>query len=267
MAKEFDWIKFYPDDWNGDPELATCSLSAQGFLARLMAVLHRSATYGYLLVNGSEPPPRDLSKALGIAPNTCRACLKELENRGVLKRDKVGLYSKRMVIDQQKREAAQEAGRKGGNPELLKGGVKGGVKHRVKPELRRRKKKEEGEYTPAFLHFWKEYPRKTEKQKAFRAWKARMAEDVLTADLIRAATLYAKSSNGTETKFIKYPATFLGPDRHWEEVLEAAKEPEKPKLKLPDCPICDNNRLRYIDPQKPELGCVQCECVAKEEVA
>jgi len=139
MARRYDWIKFYPDDWNGDLELATCSLPAQGLMARLLGVLHRSEPYGYLLCNGSTPAPRDIAKALGIAPNTYRACLAELLEKGALKRDEIGIYSARMVRDQQEREAAAEAGKRGGNPLLVKGGVKGTlkdrVKGRVKPEL------------------------------------------------------------------------------------------------------------------------------------
>lgn len=114
------WIKFYPDIWNGDLELASCSLASQGFLARLLAVCHRSNPYGYVLSNGRAASMKMLSKGLGIHPRTCEMCIKELEDAGVLKRDEVGLYSKRLRSEWEKRQQAIKDGKRGGNPDLLK---------------------------------------------------------------------------------------------------------------------------------------------------
>lgn len=146
MAK-YNWIKFYPDDWNGDLALAACSYRAQGVYARLIAVLHRSEPYGYLLRNGSEPSPSEVSRATGIPPNTYRASLRELLDNGVLKRDEIGIYSARMVRDQQKREEASKVGKRGGNPALVNQGVnpmvKGGVNPRDKLDIRIRNREED----------------------------------------------------------------------------------------------------------------------------
>ena len=135
MASRDPWIKFYPDDWNGDIALASCSLAAQGLLVRLIAVMHRSDPYGYLLCNGSEPRPADIARALGIAPNTYHACLRELLEKGVLKRDEIGIYYERMVLDQRKREQARKHGVKGGNPALMQKGLTPTLNHRVNPTL------------------------------------------------------------------------------------------------------------------------------------
>jgi len=138
VVARYNWIKFYPDDWNADIALASCSYRTQGVYARLIAVLHRSDPYGYLLSNGSEPSPSDISRATGIPSNTYRASLRELIEKGVLKRDEIGIYSARMVRDQRKREEAQEIGKRGGNPMLVNQGVnpkvKGGVNRGVNLE-------------------------------------------------------------------------------------------------------------------------------------
>ncbi len=110
------WIKFYPDVWNGDLELASCSLASQGFFARLISVLHRSYPYGYLCDNCTITA---LSRGLGVHHKTCIKCLKELEESGVLKRDKFGLYSKRMRLEWEKRQQAISDGKRGGNPNIL----------------------------------------------------------------------------------------------------------------------------------------------------
>ena len=68
-------------------------------------------------------------------------------------------------------------------------------------------------YPPEFEQFWQQYPRQTEKKRAFRVWRARIKENVDTRDLIQAAEHYATHCHRrrTELEFIKHPSTFLGP--------------------------------------------------------
>jgi len=75
---------------------------------------------------------------------------------------------------------------------------------------------------PAFEMFWSEYPKKMEKQKSYRMWKARRKEGLTSEDLLVAAINYADAcrNQGTEQKFIKYPATFLGPDKLFTEWIK-----------------------------------------------
>ncbi|MFA4972868.1 MAG: hypothetical protein WC683_09660 [bacterium] len=127
MARAGSWIKFYPDDWNNDVALMSCSLKSQAVFIRLFSVLIRSEPYGFLVQNGCKMNAKQLSNVLGLNTKQIQNALDELLKAGVLKQDKRGIYSKRMVLDQQRREQAQEYGKKGGNPWLVKGGVKGGV--------------------------------------------------------------------------------------------------------------------------------------------
>ncbi len=84
------------------------------------------------------------------------------------------------------------------------------------------------EYTADFEAFWKVYPRRREKRRAWRVWQARIKEKVQPSVLITAARAYAASCKGTEERFLKHAATFLGPDRPFEEYASTAKnEPER----------------------------------------
>lgn len=76
-------------------------------------------------------------------------------------------------------------------------------------------------YSPEFEEFWSVYPRKVEKLRAYKCWQARMREKVPPSDLIAAARHYAEKClrEGTEEKFIKHPATFLGPTRPYEDYI------------------------------------------------
>ena len=76
------------------------------------------------------------------------------------------------------------------------------------------------EYSADFEAFWKAYPRKKEKRRAWRVWKTRIRERVAPADLIQAATNYAATCRGKEERYVKLAATFLGPDRPYEEYLK-----------------------------------------------
>ncbi|MEW5953259.1 MAG: replication protein [Bacillota bacterium] len=71
------------------------------------------------------------------------------------------------------------------------------------------------EYTLDFLRFWAAYPRKNDKRKAFRCWQARLKEGLAASDLLAAAENYAAycKKHGTEERYVKHAATFLGPDR------------------------------------------------------
>jgi hypothetical protein len=75
-----------------------------------------------------------------------------------------------------------------------------------------------GRYTDGFEAFWKAYPRRVNKAKAFRAWKS-AAETVSEEILIDAARRYAKyhEAVGTDQQYIKHPTTWLN-GGEWDSV-------------------------------------------------
>lgn len=77
------------------------------------------------------------------------------------------------------------------------------------------------EYSADFKTFWKFYPRKKEKGKAWRVWRTRMREKVPASDMIMAAQNYALGCKGTDDKYIKLAATFIGPDKPYKDYLDA----------------------------------------------
>jgi hypothetical protein len=87
------------------------------------------------------------------------------------------------------------------------------------PDDLKEKRVQSNDYTQAFETFWTVYPRKKEKKKAFGVWKTRIREGVTDELLIKCATNYAGSvqAEGTEERYIKHAATFLGPTKPYEE--------------------------------------------------
>ena len=95
-------------------------------------------------------------------------------------------------------------------------------------------------YTDGFEAFWKAYPRRVNKAKAFRAWKS--ATETVSEDiLIDAAKRYAAyhDSVGTGQQYIKHPTTWLN-GGEWDSIpaipslLRKPPTPEYESLHIDD---------------------------------
>ena len=77
-------------------------------------------------------------------------------------------------------------------------------------------------YTCAFEQLWNAYPRKKEKAKAYKCYKARLADGFSEDELLLAVKRYADECkrNHTDERYIKLGATFLGPNTPFLDYLE-----------------------------------------------
>ena len=84
-------------------------------------------------------------------------------------------------------------------------------------------------YTCAFAEFWKEYPRKKEKAKAYKCYQARLKDGYSEEELLTSAKAYKKEceERNTEERYIKLPATFLGASTPFIDYLKKEQEEEK----------------------------------------
>lgn len=115
------YMQFYPGDWLSDPALRACSMAAKGLWIDLLCLMWESPERGVLRTkSGSKTVPNRVAKMLGLKPFSCQKLIQELEENGVLSRDENGeIFSRRMVREEELRKVRQEAGRKGGNPNLV----------------------------------------------------------------------------------------------------------------------------------------------------
>jgi hypothetical protein len=99
-------LQFYTADWESD-SIAGCTLAAQGLWLRLICVMHTSRSYGCLESDGKPIPDELLFRRLGcVSIEEYRGLLAELFSAGVPSRRPDGvIYSRRMVRDQQARDA------------------------------------------------------------------------------------------------------------------------------------------------------------------
>lgn len=111
--RSLPWLQFYPSDWLSD-SVAGCSLAAQGLWLRMLFVAHNSQNYGYLEMDGRPIPDEQLFRRCGCSSvEEYRSLFAELQAAGVPSRTPEGVvYSRRMVRDQQERDATAARVRK-----------------------------------------------------------------------------------------------------------------------------------------------------------
>lgn len=90
-----------------------------------------------------------------------------------------------------------------------------------------------GDFTADFEEFWKAYPKpkNPDKTPTRKKYEALRKKGVSGDDLLKAAQGYARSTQGTDPRYIKHGATFLGPQEPWRDYLN---EPEPVSDEPPD---------------------------------
>lgn len=125
---EHRWLKFWPQDWEGDECLKVCSLAARGLWIAMICLMNRATPYGHLLINGRAPTDRKLAALVGASEKEVTAALRELEEEGVFSRTPEGvIVSRRMLKDKVASDRGKRTGTLGGNPTLT-GGVNPPIK-------------------------------------------------------------------------------------------------------------------------------------------
>ncbi len=114
-------MQWYPADWRKDTSVQMLSFHDRGVWFELINIMHESAERGVLVVNGSPMPLDALARLLGLDNQTFNQTLSNLLSYGVAKRRESdgAIYSKRMVADEKLSQVRREAGKLGGNPDLL----------------------------------------------------------------------------------------------------------------------------------------------------
>ena len=119
IPPKFPWMKFYPSDHSSDPKLKMCSLAARGLWVEMLGLMHSAVPYGYLLMNGAPITEKQLAAICGAKEREVSRLVAELSKWGVFSRTSEGvIFSRRMVRDYEKGQAARTFGKLGGNPSL-----------------------------------------------------------------------------------------------------------------------------------------------------
>jgi len=113
------WSKFFWNDWRADPALRLCSFAARGLWMDMLCLAASHEPVGLVAVGGRGLDAGAIARMSGGDPAEVAALIAELETAGVFSRDRQGrIYSRRMVADARRTDAARLNGLKGGNPNL-----------------------------------------------------------------------------------------------------------------------------------------------------
>jgi len=209
-------FQFYSGDWLKDPELQACNASTRGIWINLIAHMWESNPRGE--IRGTLLQITRLgntnSKQMSLFINEVGVThFADVENTN-------GIYiirNRRMIREEKEREATRERVQKHRAVTDLKQECNGNVTPPSSSSTSSSSSKDI--YTSDFESFWKLYPRKIEKTKAFKCWQKLMKDGVKPTHLKVCADNYAGVCEALETEmqFIKYPATFLGPNKLYED--------------------------------------------------
>lgn len=114
-------IQFYPGDWHKDQGVQSLDLEHRGAWLELLLMMHDSDERGVLVVNGLPMSNEVIARRLGLDNQKSNQILSTLLTYGVASRreEDGAIYSRRMVKDENLRKIRVEAGKKGGNPNLV----------------------------------------------------------------------------------------------------------------------------------------------------
>ena len=125
---KWPFMKFYPRDWQADPELRMCSMEARGLWLECLCVMHSAKRRGYMETpQGLALTDDQTARLIGIFKGDLIRCKDELILHGVPSfEDETGImYCRRMVKETAKAEKCSAAGRKGGgNPSYKTDSIK-----------------------------------------------------------------------------------------------------------------------------------------------
>jgi len=211
-------IQFYPGDWRKDPGVQALSFHDRGVWFEIILLMHESDERGKLLLNGKPMPETALARLLGLDNQNLTTTLTTLLEFGVASRcEETGaIICRRMIRDENLRNIRKEAGKKGGNPVLVKQKSTTVVKQKSTPSSSTSLKMidcdDNQSQVVQFEQFWSICPRKTAKGSARKAW-IKAIKLAPPETIIQAMDIYAKSTAGKDPQYIAHPATWLNGER------------------------------------------------------
>jgi hypothetical protein len=231
MSDKLPALQFYPGDWRKDSAVQSLSYHDRGVWFEMLMLMHGSEVRGKLILNGKPIPEDALCRLLGLDKQTLNQTITTLLDFGVASKcpETGALMNRRMIRDEKIRKVRSEAGKMGGNPDLLKQKRTTRVKQNSTPSS------SSSIHTLSeseLLEVYEAYPRHTARPaalKAIRKATERVAKKDATSQhealvkLKSRVESYARleRKKSTESQFIPHPSTWFNGERYDDEELLA----------------------------------------------
>jgi len=139
-------FQFNPTDWLGDTFLRGCSAGARGVWVDMLCIMFESSQPGLLLINGSHPSQKQLSRIFGCSVLELNRYLSELQEAGVFSRNAEGvIFCRKMVRGAQISQIRKDSGSLGGNPLLIPAVTVKKTRKKKEPKIQEQEIKEKRE--------------------------------------------------------------------------------------------------------------------------
>ncbi len=115
-------FQFYPADWRKDPGVQALNRHDRSVWFDMLCIMHESEERGVLMLAGRPMPEAAMASILNLDKQILSNTLTTLLTYGVARRrqEDGAIFSKRMVQDEKLIQIRRDAGKRGGNPVLLK---------------------------------------------------------------------------------------------------------------------------------------------------
>lgn len=193
-----------------------------------------------------------LMERWGWSKNKVRAFLRLLENDSMIvkesnhKRTAINVvnYGKYQVLETTK------------EPQMNHGETTDEPVKVHKQECKNDKNEKNNKYMCAFEELWSVYPRKKEKARAYKCYKARLSDGFSEDELLLAVKRYAQEcdSKETEEQYIKLAATFLGPNTPFVDYLGDYKASSQTQKKANKFNNFDNRKYDMTNLERQLLN-------------
>jgi hypothetical protein len=243
------WMKFWPQDWQSDPGLRSCSMAARGLWIECIAIMHRAEPYGHLSVNGVAPTAKRLAGMVGATEREVERLMAELAEAGVYSVTPEGtIYSRRMVRDARLSEEGREAvtkrwANKGNDakpntppnrvptrePDSPPSSLEAEADTEAEKNPPTPRKRGSAKSHPDFPDFWAAYPRKVGRGAAEKAFAKAIEKGASVGDIAAGLNRQAWPDN---PRFIPHPATWLNQGRWQDDPAAAAPPAAEPPSKI-----------------------------------
>ncbi|MEW6555107.1 MAG: phage replisome organizer N-terminal domain-containing protein [Actinomycetota bacterium] len=205
------WVRLYTDI-RSDMKIKRLTYEERWLWIVMLTLAKESPKPGYLLLAEDIPLDiDDLAAESGLDATTIANAIAEKMRPFAMVAEEGAVYR---ILNWEKRQFTSDNVTERTRKHRRKSERSGDV-----PGTPQRQRQKQILYSPQFEAFWKVYPRKIEKLKAFKCWETRLKEGHDPKDLINAAINYARAMKGKDPEFIKYPPTFLGPSKPFEDYL------------------------------------------------
>ena len=184
MSKKLPAFHFYTGDWWKDDGVMVLDCEERGAWSQMLFIMHDAKRRGYLEINGQPYPTEALSRKIAINPEKLETILEKIIQFGIASVEKKTgiLYSRRLVLEEEKRQTYENNGKNGGRPKNqteTKTITKTEPNSKQTPEdeneyenvLKDLKDDEQIDQDLAFEVAWKYYPERIGKKAAKRSFK------------------------------------------------------------------------------------------------